>query len=159
MKIGGVGVGAERVLVKLVWGNVWTVDSAPSAARGPVSDRPPGRRIDVRGRGGLMAEEVTVQDRLLLERITRALKSDSQYEQYLDAHDSKGVNKLRALGRRAARDLGWKVRIFAIAPGKRRAKALPFGSAGTVRGSRLTLIPRAHSQYEEYQFRSLVCPA
>jgi hypothetical protein len=60
-----------------------------------------------------MAEELNGQDRLLLERITQALKSDSQYEQYFDAHDSKGINKVRALGRRAARDLGWKVRTFA----------------------------------------------
>jgi hypothetical protein len=67
-----------------------------------------------------MAEEVTAQDRLLLERITRALKSDSQYEQYFDAHDSKGIEKVRALGRRAARDLGWKVRTFATDPGKRQ---------------------------------------
>lgn len=31
-----------------------------------------------------MAEDVTVQDRLLLERITQALKLDSQYAQYFE---------------------------------------------------------------------------
>lgn len=52
-------------------------------------------------------------DRLYLQQITDSLKSSSQYEAYFDADDKANIEKARAFGRRAARDLGWKVRTFA----------------------------------------------
>ena len=38
------------------------------------------------------------------------------YEQWMGAADEEGINSLRSLGRRAGRELGWKVRTFVIEP-------------------------------------------
>ena len=63
-----------------------------------------------------MAKELTGPERLLLQQITQALRSKSQYDQWFAEFDAEGINRLHALGRRAARDLGWKVRTFATVP-------------------------------------------
>lgn len=63
-----------------------------------------------------MTQELTGPERLLVQQITQALRSKSQYDQWFAEFDAEGINRLRALGRRAARDLGWKVRTFATDP-------------------------------------------
>lgn len=56
--------------------------------------------------------ELTGQDRLLLDRVTAALREADQFDRVFDADDSDGINKLRAIGRRAGRELGWRVRTL-----------------------------------------------
>lgn len=63
--------------------------------------------------------DLTGEDRLLLRQITAALRSESQYMAFLDEDDIEGVKRVRSLGRRAGRDLGWKVKTFASDPRKR----------------------------------------
>lgn len=46
-----------------------------------------------------MAKEITGRDRLLLDQITRGLKSDGQYAQHFDENDVGGINLVRTLGR------------------------------------------------------------
>jgi hypothetical protein len=44
-----------------------------------------------------------------LDRIIAALKAESQYVQHFDEEDVEGIKKVRSLGRRACRELGWKI--------------------------------------------------
>ena len=64
--------------------------------------------------------EITGPDRLLLDRIIAALKAESQYVQHFDEDDVEGVQKVRSLGRRAGRELGWKIMTHASDPDKRQ---------------------------------------
>ena len=63
--------------------------------------------------------ELGGEDRLLLQQITAGLKSTSQYLAFFDEDDADGIKRLRSIGRRAGRDLGWKVRTFTTDPRKR----------------------------------------
>lgn len=53
-------------------------------------------------------------DKLLLDQITAALRETDQFDRTFEADDIDGVKNLRALGRRAGRELGWKVRTLAV---------------------------------------------
>jgi hypothetical protein len=63
--------------------------------------------------------KVTGQGRLLLDQITAALKAGDDYRQQFDEEDIEGIEKVRALGRQAGRDLGVKVNTMASDPNKR----------------------------------------
>lgn len=56
--------------------------------------------------------ELTGPDRLLLNQVTDALRAADQFERVFDADDTDGVKRLRTIGRRAGRELGWKVRTL-----------------------------------------------
>lgn len=58
-------------------------------------------------------QKLTGQDKLLLDRVTAALRETDQFDQLFDADDTDGIRKLRTIGRRAGRELGWKIRTFA----------------------------------------------
>lgn len=66
-----------------------------------------------------MATELAGKDRMLLERITVALKASGQWDGDFDEHDREQIAKVRSLGRRAGRNLGWKVRTFETHPDRR----------------------------------------
>lgn len=55
-------------------------------------------------------------DALLTERIRREFRARRTYEQRMSVTDEEGIKRLRSLGRRAGRELGWKVRTFVIDP-------------------------------------------
>jgi hypothetical protein len=76
------------------------------------------REVD-RPREGDPIPKVTGQDRLLLERITAALKAGEDYRQQFDENDVEGIEQVRALGRQAGRDLGLKISTFASDPSRR----------------------------------------
>jgi hypothetical protein len=64
--------------------------------------------------------DVSGPDRLLFDRIVASLKSDDQqFTMSFDGDDAEGISKVRSLGRRAGRELGWKVRTFATNPDRR----------------------------------------
>lgn len=58
-------------------------------------------------------------DRLLLSQIKAALKRDGQFVIHIDGDETPAIEKVRALGRRAGRELGWKVRTHATDPSRR----------------------------------------
>jgi hypothetical protein len=58
-------------------------------------------------------QKLTGQDKLLLDRVTAALRETDQFDQVFDAADTEGIKKLRTIGRRAGRELGWKIRTLA----------------------------------------------
>lgn len=66
-----------------------------------------------------MATPLSPEDGLLLERMMKALRDQGQFVRHMAAGDVEGITKVRSLGRRAGRDLGWKVRTFATAPDDR----------------------------------------
>ena len=53
---------------------------------------------------------------VLLERIKYELRERRTFEQRMSVADEDGIKKLRSLGRRAGRELGWKVRTFVVDP-------------------------------------------
>lgn len=57
--------------------------------------------------------ELTGPDRLLLNQVTAALREADQFDRVFDADDTEGVKNLRAIGRRAGGEWGWKVRTLA----------------------------------------------
>jgi len=63
-----------------------------------------------------MAPELSPDDIVVLGRITEDLRAKGQFARHFDADDFEGINRVRSLGRRAARDLGWRVRTFATDP-------------------------------------------
>ena len=62
-----------------------------------------------------MAEDLTSNERAVLHDIVTALKSNGQFVVHLDDGDER-IETVRSLGRRAGRQLGWKVRTFATDP-------------------------------------------
>lgn len=54
--------------------------------------------------------EVTGPDRLLLDRLIAALKREGEAVALFDEDDAAGIARFRSLGRRAGRELRWKVR-------------------------------------------------
>jgi|GEM_PF-5836625 len=60
-----------------------------------------------------MKDDVSGPDRLLMDSIESALRSTGQYVIGCPSHDSEQVAKIRSLGRRVGRTLGWKVSTFA----------------------------------------------
>lgn len=67
---------------------------------------------------------LTGQDKLLLEQIVAALKAKASYMQFFDEDDTAGITKVRALGRRAGRELQWKVRTAASDPDRREDRRI-----------------------------------
>lgn len=55
-------------------------------------------------------------DSVLLERIKHEFRERRTYEQRMPFSDEEGIKKVRSLGRRAGRELGWKVRTFVVDP-------------------------------------------
>ena len=59
------------------------------------------------------------EDNLLLARIENDLRSRGQYTVVLPGDDTESIEKVRSLGRRAGRELGWRITTFASDPVKR----------------------------------------
>lgn len=59
--------------------------------------------------------DLTGRDRLLLDQVTAALQKDDYFEQTFEGDDTDGIDKLRSIGRRAGRELGWRIRTLATA--------------------------------------------
>lgn len=59
-------------------------------------------------------------ERIVLGRIIEALKKEGEYLQAFEADDTDAIERFRALGRRAGRELRWKVRTYATDPRRRR---------------------------------------
>lgn len=55
--------------------------------------------------------------------IQRALKESGQYTERIPASDEDAIKELRSLGRRVARDLGWKVRTL-VTDGEHRSDGM-----------------------------------
>lgn len=55
-------------------------------------------------------------DTATLDAIKLALRERRTYEHRLPAADQNGAKRIRSLGRRAGRELGWKVRTFLVEP-------------------------------------------
>ena len=55
-------------------------------------------------------------DEVLLERIKEEFRERRTYEQRMPVQDEEGIKRLRSLGRRAGRELGWRVRTFVVDP-------------------------------------------
>lgn len=55
-------------------------------------------------------------DAALLEGIIHEFRERRTYEQRMAVSDEEGITSLRSLGRRAGRELGWKVRTFVVDP-------------------------------------------
>lgn len=68
-----------------------------------------------------MGTEPTGLDRLVFDRIVAALRSTGQYGCDCREADREEIAKVRALGRRAGRSLGWKVRTVVSDPARREA--------------------------------------
>lgn len=66
-----------------------------------------------------MGTEPTGLDRLLFDRIVAALRSTGQYGCDFREADREEIAKVRALGQRAARSLGWKVCTVVSDPARR----------------------------------------
>jgi hypothetical protein len=64
-------------------------------------------------------EDVTGPDRLLLDRMVALLRKEGECRAVFDEDDTDGVEKFRALGRRAGRQLKWKIRTHATDPSRR----------------------------------------
>lgn len=71
-----------------------------------------------------MPEPTGGPDRLLFDQVTAALRKTDQFEQVFEAADSSKVDKLRAIGRRVGRELGWKIRTFATVLDSGRVRVL-----------------------------------
>ncbi|OBS01342.1 hypothetical protein A9W98_20745 [Mycobacterium gordonae] len=56
---------------------------------------------------------LTGPDRLLFDQVTASLREADHFEQIFESDDLSGVDKLRSIGRRVGRELGWKIRTFA----------------------------------------------
>ncbi len=63
-----------------------------------------------------MASHPSPEDIVVLGTITEDLRAKGQFTRHFDADDTEGIKRVRSLGRRAARDLGWRVRTFASDP-------------------------------------------
>lgn len=59
------------------------------------------------------------EDKLLLDRIIRDLRAVGQYTVVLSGDDTAAIERVRSLGRRAGRELGWRITTFASDPAKR----------------------------------------
>lgn len=68
--------------------------------------------------------EPTGRDRLLFDQVTAALRETDQFEQIFEADDTSGIDNLRAIGRHAGRELGWKIRTFATGLDTGRVRVL-----------------------------------
>lgn len=66
-----------------------------------------------------MSSNLSPEDAALLDTITEFLREKAQFVQHLEPDDLEGINRIRSLGRRAARNLGWRVRTFASDPARR----------------------------------------
>lgn len=66
----------------------------------------------------------TGPDRLLFDQVTAALRKADHFEQIFEPDDLSGVDKLRSIGRRVGRELGWKIRTFATALDSGRVRVL-----------------------------------
>ena len=65
-----------------------------------------------------MAAEIAGKDRMLLEQITVSLKASGQWDGDFYDHDREQIARVRSLGRRAGRNLGWKIRTFETHPSR-----------------------------------------
>ncbi len=68
--------------------------------------------------------ELTGRDRLLFDQVTASLRETDQFEQIFEADDTTGIDKLRSIGRRVGRELGWKIRTFATTLDSGRVRVL-----------------------------------
>lgn len=59
------------------------------------------------------------EDKLLLARIIRDLRAVGQYTAVLPGDDTESIERVRSLGRRAGRELDWRISTFASDPRKR----------------------------------------
>lgn len=55
-------------------------------------------------------------DALLTEQIKTEFRARRTYQQRMSVTDEEGIKRLRSLGRRAGRELGWKVRTLVVDP-------------------------------------------
>lgn len=55
----------------------------------------------------------------IYERILLRLELDHQYSAHVNPGNVERIKQIRALGRRAGRELGWKVRTFQTNPERR----------------------------------------
>jgi hypothetical protein len=60
----------------------------------------------------------------LLDQIKDEFRARRTYEQRMPVSDEEGIKRLRSLGRRAGRELGWKVRTFVVDPAEGSSSAL-----------------------------------
>lgn len=60
-----------------------------------------------------MTANLSGADRLLMDSIEAGLRSTGQYIIGCPSHDFEQIAKVRSLGRRVGRSLGWKIRTFA----------------------------------------------
>lgn len=60
--------------------------------------------------------ELGLDDLRMVEEIKADLKDCRTFERHVPAHDAEGIAHLRSLGRRAGRELGWKVRTLVTDP-------------------------------------------
>ena len=67
---------------------------------------------------------LTGPDRLLFDQVTASLREADHFEQIFESDDLSGVDKLRSIGRRVGRELGWKIRTFATELDTRRVRVL-----------------------------------
>ena len=63
-------------------------------------------------------------DAVLLDRIKEQFRARRTYEQRMSIADEEGIKRLRSLGRRAGRELGWKVRTFVVDPAEGSSSAM-----------------------------------
>lgn len=68
--------------------------------------------------------ELTGRDRLLFDQVTASLRETDQFEQIFEADNTTGINKLRSIGRRVGRELGWRIRTFATTLDSGRVRVL-----------------------------------
>jgi hypothetical protein len=61
---------------------------------------------------------------VLLGRIKEEFRARRTFEHHMSVTDADGIKKLRSLGRRAGRELGWKVRTFVIDPAEGSSSAM-----------------------------------
>lgn len=66
----------------------------------------------------------TGPDRLLFDQVTAALRKADHFEQIFEPDDLSRVDKLRSIGRRVGRELGWKIRTFATEMDTGRVRVL-----------------------------------
>lgn len=58
-------------------------------------------------------------DEALLEQIRTDLRDQGQFVRHMPEDDQEGIGRIRSIGRRVGRDLGWKIRTFATDPNAR----------------------------------------
>lgn len=66
-----------------------------------------------------MATPLEPADAPLLEQIIDGLKTRGQFVRHCDETDTDEIARIRSLGRRAGRSLGWKIATFASDPDRR----------------------------------------